>query len=240
MTSFSNRCRDTLHASTADDYLAALTSFAQDHDFSFVSAIVIIDHSPTLTQFSSITNVPKEYLDEFNDLECGSMDPVSQHCKRHSSPIFWNSQTYAENGHSEMWERQAAHGLKEGLSAAMHLPHGKHFFFGVDGDQCLKTKPALLKCMIADFQIYMTYAQAAAFEIVSGDASRNIDGNLSTRELDALKHIMDGRTTPEIAKRIGTSERTVELRLAKAMNNLGCTTRYQAVLRAIRLGYIAC
>ena len=234
-------CRNTLHANTERDYLATLTSFAHNYGFRFVSAIVIIDHSPTLTQFSGITNVPHEYLEEFNNLDSGAADPVSQHCKRYSTPIVWNAQTYADNGCLDMWERQAAHGLREGLSAALHLPHGKHFFFGVDGDRPLKAKPAALKRLTEDFHLYMTYAQAAAFEMVTGDVSQTDGSNLiSNQELDALKYTMDGRTTIEIAKLIGSSERTVELRLARAMRILECSTKYQAVLRAIRLGYISC
>lgn len=241
MTSFASKCLATLYASTASEYLVQIANFAHAYDFPFVSAVVITDHSPTLTEFTGITNVPNQYLNEFNNLDHGALDPVSQHCKEFATPIVWDSRTYIEKGCSCMWELQAAHGLKEGISAALHLPHGKHFFFGVDGDRSLKSNPKSLQGVLKDFQLYMPYAQAAAFEIVNGDSTKSLTHQgLSRRELDALKYTMDGYAPADIAKAIGTSERAVELRITKAMHNLDCATKYQAVLKAIRLGYIDC
>jgi DNA-binding CsgD family transcriptional regulator len=228
-------------ASNAQEYLSNIVSFAHNYDFAVISAIVIVDHSPTLTQFSGVTNVPSGYLNEFNNLASGALDPVSQHCKRSRVPIVWDSETYAASNCLNMWELQAAYGLKEGISVAMHLPHGKHFFFGMDCDRDLKKRPDLLKNITSDFLTYMSYAQAGAFEILNGDAGDACLGStLSSRELDALKFTMDGKTAADIANLIGSSARVVELRLIKAMRKLGCSTKYQAVLKAIRLGHITC
>jgi DNA-binding CsgD family transcriptional regulator len=185
--------------------------------------------------------VPSGYLEEFNNLEGGAADPVSQHCKRSSLPIVWNAETYVASGASAMWERQAAFGLREGISIAMHLAHGKHFFIGMDCDRQLGRNPRLLSSVMSDFLTFTSYAQAGAYEIINSDAGK-VDANspLSSREVDALKYTMDGYTPSQIADSIGASSRTVELRLLKATQKLRCTTKYQAVLKAIRLGYIAC
>ena len=49
---------------------------------------------------------------------------------------------------------------------------------------------------------------------------------------------MDGLTSWEIGKRMDLSERDVALRLQRVMRKLGCGTKYEAVLRAIKLGLI--
>jgi len=241
MNSLLSKCTDTMFATSINEYLSNIVAFAHSYDFATISAIVIIDHSPSLTQFSCVTNVPKGYLDEFNSLEAGAVDPVSQHCKRSNAPIVWNLGTYVASGSSKMWERQASFGLREGVSVAMHLPHGKHFFFGMDCDRDLNKHPKILKSIVSDFLTFATYAQAGAFEIINGNAEDAcINSALSSQEVDALRYTMDGYTTAEIADLIGTSFRTVELRLIKVARKLGCSTKYQAVLKAIRLGYITC
>src|SRR5205807_1822354 len=94
----------------------------------------ITDHSPHLTAFQSVTNAPSDYMPLFEDMESAKLDPVSQHCKRFSTPIIWDQRVYAEQGRGELWECQAPFGYLSGISVALHLPHGKHFLFGVDSD----------------------------------------------------------------------------------------------------------
>ena len=241
MSSLLSKCTAVMCAADSKEYLSNIVAFAHNYDFEAISAVVIIDHSPYLTQFSGISHVPAGYLEEFNSLEAGAADPVSQHCKRSSLPIIWNHETYVATSSTELWERQAAFGLKEGISVAMHLPHGKHFFFGMDCDRNLNKHPQLLNSIVSEFLTFTSYAQAGAFEIVNGDASQAFaDSALSSGEVDALKYTMDGYTTSEIADRICSSSRTIELRLLKATRKLGCSTKYEAVLRAMRLGYISC
>jgi DNA-binding NarL/FixJ family response regulator len=57
--------------------------------------------------------------------------------------------------------------------------------------------------------------------------------------LDALRLTADGNTCSDIAKRVGASERTIDLRLKNVARKLGCSSKYEAVLRAIRLGYVS-
>lgn len=239
MSNLLDKCTATMFSANAKEYLSNIVAFAHAYDFASISAVIVIDHSPLLTQFSGVTNVPKGYLEEFNSLDAGAIDPVSQHCKHSSTPIIWNSETYKASDASIMWEQQASFGLKEGISVAMHLPHGKHFFFGMDCDRNLNKHPKLLNGIVSDFLTFATYAQAGAFEIINGDAG-GLDPALSSLEVDALRYTMDGHTAAEIADRIYTSPRTVELRLTKAVHKLGCSTKYQAILKAIRLGYISC
>lgn len=91
----SRRCIDVLHANSVKDLSRQLVSFAQYLGFGTVAATVVTDHSPTLTEFQTISNVPAGFLKEFENLELGRIDPVSQHRKRSSAPIVWDRKTYA-------------------------------------------------------------------------------------------------------------------------------------------------
>ena len=57
-------------------------------------------------------------------------------------------------------------------------------------------------------------------------------GPLSTRQLDVLRCISQGMTTPAIARHLGLSEHTVRQHTAEAFKRLGVNNRAQAVLAA--------
>lgn len=59
-------------------------------------------------------------------------------------------------------------------------------------------------------------------------------------ELEALRWTMDGMTSWEIGRKFDLSERDVALRLERIMGKLNCGTKYEAVLKAIRLRLIVC
>ena len=61
---------------------------------------------------------------------------------------------------------------------------------------------------------------------------------LTPRELEALRWTMDGKTAWEVGGVLGISERTAVLHINNAMHKLGCVSKHQAVLKALRLGLI--
>jgi LuxR family quorum sensing-dependent transcriptional regulator len=61
---------------------------------------------------------------------------------------------------------------------------------------------------------------------------------LSAREREVLKWIAAGKTSWEVSRLFGTSERSINNVIAGAMVKLGAVTRTQAVVNAIRVGEI--
>ena len=58
-------------------------------------------------------------------------------------------------------------------------------------------------------------------------------------ELEALRWTMEGKTAWEVGTILGISERTAVLHVNNAMHKLGCASKHQAVLKALRLGLIS-
>jgi len=237
---FKQTCLEMLHSQSVKEFSRRLFRFTENLGFSSVAAMVITDHSPTLTEFQTVTNAPAAYLAEFENLELGRIDPVSQHCKRSNAPIVWNKGTYASEREQELWERQAEFGFRSGLAVAMHPGKCRHFMFGADWDYDSCSNVPHFRRISQDLIEFAAHAQAAAFELSTpappvSDSSRL----LSRRELDALSRSMDGHTSWEIGAAMSISERHATLLLQRAMKALGCATKYEAVLRAIRLGLIS-
>jgi ATP/maltotriose-dependent transcriptional regulator MalT len=61
---------------------------------------------------------------------------------------------------------------------------------------------------------------------------------LTTRELDVLTLVADGRSNRDIGTALEISDHTVKFHLASIYGKLGVSTRTEAVQRGLRLGVI--
>ena len=228
-----------MKAQNRDEFRGEIVRFAHALEFETVSAMTVIDHGLGNSEFFVVDNTPQAYADTFRDPVSGRRDPVMQHCRRQSVPIIWNRDTYLSSGAGEKWEQQAQFGYQTGIALALHLPEGRHFFIGVDRDRPLPTDPYLLQRVVADLQLFAVHAQEAALRLFLPGATLQAERPaLTPRELEALRWTMDGKTAWEVGAILGISERTAVLHVNNAMHKLGCTTKHQAVLKALRLGLI--
>ena len=239
-TQLNRQCLEVLHAKTVNDFVRISGDFGQSMGFHTMAALVVTDHSPSLSEFQTVTNAPADWMPNFEDTNSARLDPVTQHCKRSSSPIVWDQSTYVAAGRTDFWDHQAGFGYRSGIAVGIHLPRGKHFAFGFDSDErsCVPRKARL--GLALDFLRFASYAQAAAFDLClpyARGSGRNI---LATGELDALRRSMDGLSDWEVGNAMSISETEVLLRLQRAAAKLGCSTKYEAALRAIRLGLVTC
>jgi DNA-binding CsgD family transcriptional regulator len=239
-TQLTRQCLEVLHATTVKEFVRISAEVAHSMGFRTMGALVVTDHSPNLSEFQSVTNAPAEYIPTFEDPQCAKLDPVTQHCKRSSSPIIWDQSTYVTAGRADFWEHQAPFGFQSGIGVAIHLPRGKHFMFGFDSDQrsCAPRRARL--GLTLDFLMFTSYAQAAAFDLCMPYPKSPGAAVLAPGELDALRRSMDGLSDWEVGNAMGISETEVLLRVRRAMTKLGCATKYEAALRAIKLGLVTC
>lgn len=234
------QCLEMLHAQSPREFLRIGVEFVHSLDFHTVAATVVTDHGSTLTQFQSLTNASPEYLPAFENMESAKLDPVSQHCKKFSSPVVWTQDLYTSSGRTDLWEEQAAFGYRSGISMAFHLPRGRHFMFGMDSGRLSCAPQRELQTLLLDFREFASYAQAAAFDLCLPYCSEASERPLHAGELDALRWSMDGLTDWEVGEAMSISEREATLRLQRATKKLGCKTKYEAALRAIKLGLVYC
>ncbi len=237
---FNRKCLDILHASSVKEFSKLLVEFSQGMGLSTVGTTVITEHSPTLIEFRSVTNVPEGYLADFEDLDAAKLDPVSQHCKRSPTPIIWDQAFYVASGRAAAWEHQASFGLRSGISVAFHLPYGRHFLFGADCSERAWGSGPGLRGRVEDIHQFAAYAQAAAFDLCNPYDHRADRATLAKGELDALQWSIDGLNDAEVGRKMGLSATDVTLRLRRAITKLGSANKYEAGLRAIRLGLVTC
>jgi DNA-binding CsgD family transcriptional regulator len=225
-------CRDR------DEFHRELVSFTRRLGFETMAATVVIDHVVGDAEFITVDNTPPDYRAAFNNHQGGRKDPVMQHCKRQSVPIIWDQSTYVQQGLGDKWEEQARCGLSHGICLALHMPEGRHFILGVERDRPVPDDAAELTRMVADLQLFAVHAQDTALRIL---VPHSVDATLpalTSRELEALRWTMDGMTAWEVGHVLGISERTAVLHVNNATHKLGCVSKHQAVLKALRLGLL--
>jgi len=235
----SGRHLSVMETVSAEQFRGEIIGFAEELGFQYVSAMTVVDHTPSQADFINVDNMPMGWVEASAGLaESFRRDPVMQHCRRGTLPIIWDRETYRSQGLVHHWEEQAAFGYRTGIALAMHFPEGRHFMMGVDRDQSLPTERQSLTRLVADLQLFAVHAQDAAMRLFVGEERRAEQPALTRRELEALCWTMEGKTAWEVGTILGISERTAVLHLQNAMHKLGAVSKHQAVLKALRLGLI--
>lgn len=227
-----------LKTRTRDEFQQEIVGFTKRLGFDTVSATVVIDHLLGEAEFITVDNTPRGYRESFVNRENGRVDPVMQHCKRHSMPIIWDQQTYVAKGLVDKWEEQARFGYRYGIAMALHMPEGRHFFLGVDRDRPIPPNTSEVTRLVADLQLFAVHAQDAAQRILTPAPTSPGAPSLTPRELETLRWTMEGKTAWEVGALLGISERMAALHVNNATHKLDCVNKHQAVLKALRLGLI--
>jgi DNA-binding CsgD family transcriptional regulator len=230
--------RSVMEARNRDEFRSEVIRFTRQLGFDTVAAVTVIDMGLGKSEFINVDNTPQAYLDAYDDQMASKCDPVMQHCRRASVPIIWDQNTYVSTGLGDKWEHQAQFGYRTGIAMALHMPEGRHFMLGVDRDQPLPDDTQELQRVVADLQLFAVHAQDAALRLLVPVGLQPERPRMTPRELEALRWTMEGKTAWEVGALLGISERTAVLHVNNAMHKLGCTTKHQAVLKALRLGLI--
>ena len=226
-----------LAANDRDSFRTSVVKVAERLGFKTVSAVAVVDKGRD-AEFVHVSNVPEAYAAVHTNADASRRDPILRHLKRQSVPILWNQQTFVQSGAADLWEEQAPYGFRTGIAMALHLPDGNHFLLGVDRDQPLPADQEELTRIVAHLQLFAVHAQDAAFRVLVSPENRPETPNLTPRELEVLRWTMEGKTAWEVGTILGISERTAVMHLSNATHKLGCTTKHQAVVKALRLGLI--
>ncbi|MFN7726032.1 MAG: LuxR family transcriptional regulator [Rubrivivax sp.] len=227
-----------LGATNRDEFRGALVRATRGLGFNTFSAMTVLDRGPGRSDFILVDNTPADYSEPYADPLAFRRDPVMQHCKRETMPIVWDRHTYQRSGAMDLWEQQAAHGYCTGIAMAFHQPGGRHFLLGVDRDQSLPQDEREVERLLAHLQLLAVYANEVAQRIFLNDGRAIDRPALTPRELETLHWTMEGKTAWEVGAILGISERTAVMHLTNAMRKLGCASKHQAVLKALRLGLI--
>jgi DNA-binding CsgD family transcriptional regulator len=230
-------CQSVLEARNADEFRGVVLRFTKRLGFDLVTAMTVLDQPDGRATFLSVDNTPLGYQNSAENPARNRRDPVMQHCKTQALPLVWGRHYYLAQDALDLWEEQAPHGYVCGIAMATHLPRGRHFLLGVDRDQALPNNPEEVARMTAELSLFTVHAQDTALRLFDGPEKTD-HHPLSKRELEVLRWTMEGQTAQQVGDRLGITERTVNMHSRHVIKKLGCASKHQAAIKALRLGLI--
>lgn len=236
------RHQDYLDISQANDrptFDKLLVKFAQSLEFGIVSCALVVEHPGTHPVFVVAGNTPEGFVEASKSLAGARRDPVLKRLKRLSVPFIYDQALYVNDLASDLWEEQAAFGLRTGVAMALHLPGGKHFLMGVDREQALPQHDNQMTRLLADLQLLAVHAQDAAVRLLGREVeSKSPTPHLTGREKQVLQWTMEGKSAWAVGEILQLSENTINFHLRNVMAKLEVSSKHQAVLKAMSLGLI--
>jgi DNA-binding CsgD family transcriptional regulator len=175
---------------------------------------------------------PDEWIDIYERLGLGNLDPVFQSHLRRSGQQVW-SETYARRPPCRKFMGMAADfGLVDGLTNGLVDPSSsRSSLASFAGKRPFLRRQQLLA------EILMAPLHMAVMRLVSG-CGLPPSSRLSERELEILRWAAKGKTSWEISRIHAVSERTVKFHLGNIFRKLGVTNRAQAIGAALRAGIL--
>jgi DNA-binding CsgD family transcriptional regulator len=233
---------DVLAARDACDLSLSFAQFVVSIGFDRYTLLCVTDSSGEgRPQVEWVDNTPPGFFDASRDVEQGSRDPVLQAAKRRSVPFTYGRDAYIEAGVPELWDQQANYGFCCGIVSPFHLPGNLSIIVGVDRYEPLPSDPSELARVVSAFHLFATFAQCAARELFvdrSNGARCLVDVLLSPRERECLQWAAAGKTAWETGMILSIAEGSVAKLLAAATRKLHCTSKAQALVKALKLGFI--
>lgn len=196
-----------------------------------------INEAEKLSDGSVVSNWPTELLTRYDELGLISSSASIRRLKETTVPFRYTiSDWEAEAGHPEGMHELAKAIRAAGVSEYYFIP--VHNAAGGRGAVIWSGPRAdIPMAEIAELQMISIHVFNRLADIESlGKKNRN---NLTEREIECLSWTAAGKTSSDISGIIGLSEHTVNHYLNQATRKLDAVNRTQAVVIAMKKGYIA-
>ena len=185
----------------------------------------------------SLRTFPSEWMSLYQRRGYFAVDPVVDHCRHHLTPCLWAADPAARGaGYQTRYFREALEfGLFAGIALPLHGPLGQSGMLSVAMADPAQASAQLRQ--LGELQLLASFMHEAQLRLDS--RSKPAPVHLTAREIDCLCWAADGKTSWEIGRQLGISERTVIFHLSNSARKLGVIGRRQAIARAMSLQLIA-
>lgn len=181
-----------------------------------------------------ITNWPAEMVEYYDAHNLLIDSPVIRHMLKSTRPF--NYDVEAINANREESKKSAVIGLfqKHAVGKGAYFP--VHDAAGGRGAISISGRRNFSTGELAQLLFIATHIYDRLSQLTLKERHRPVEFTQS--ELDCLKLTAGGKKSSEIARILGLSEHMINTNISTAAKKLGCSTRTQAVVNALRLNII--
>jgi LuxR family transcriptional activator of bioluminescence operon len=189
-----------------------------------------------------IDNYPIEWTKLYMDKSYHKKDPTVVFCLGHSTPIRWDKfATMGELGkgpYKELMDEAKEYGLVSGYSLPLWSPSGEFAVFSLASRKEIGDMEEAYAQSLPFSRLFANAILETLLTQMAKDSAVNQQVTLTKREKECLFWACEGKTTWDMSKILGVSERTVIFHLNNAVEKLGANNRQHAVAKAILHGFI--
>jgi DNA-binding CsgD family transcriptional regulator len=189
-----------------------------------------------------IDNYPVEWTKLYMEKNYIKKDPTVVFCMRHSTPIRWDKfPSMGELGkgpYKELMAEASQHGLVSGYSLPLWSSSGEFAVFSLASRKEIADMEERYAQALPFSQLFANAILETLLTQMVEDFAVNRQVVLTKREKECLFWACEGKTTWEMSKILGVSERTVIFHLNNTVEKLGANNRQHAVAKAILYGFI--
>lgn len=206
---------------------------------SYVDNFFFFGTYPTLPGATTIviSNLPEQWCKNYEQLDYAQVDPAARHCRVRVTPTVWWTEGGTEAASRDAQtaafiEEARSFGLSSGVSFPVHGAGGAWGMLSLSCEQELESSRMRLERSMPYNQLLSGYVFEAVTRAVV--PKRPTEGHeLTGREMECIAWCAEGKTSWEISKILGISERTVFFHIQNASRKLGASNRIQAVTLAM-------
>ncbi|MUZ58932.1 hypothetical protein GOZ86_19075 [Agrobacterium vitis] len=188
-----------------------------------------------------INNYPEEWVERYASERYVYCDPIVGMSLSRKTPFKWNDAIDRDKLTEEercVIEDAAKRGIANGLTVPLMSRHGELAIMTVIPDE--KFQDSLPEAHL--IHIISQFFHSCALPVVMEEhligSYRRRRSFLSAREKETVIWVSKGKSSWEIAKILGISEKSVEFYMESVKRKLEAVNRTQAVVKAIMLGLI--
>jgi DNA-binding CsgD family transcriptional regulator len=215
-----------------------LIAVAEDFGFPIINLTTVAYAPDGKVREGALRIDPPGWNSYVMDPCASTRDPCIAIARNAPVPFAYDQELYVRVGAGDLWEEQAPFGFKTGATAVLRSADRRLCTIGLDREEALPKDNDKLMRLLADLQLLVAFAQENAFRLLLADPPDQQPIGLSARERDVLAWASQGKTAWETGMLLSISEHTVRKHLASAASRLGCTSKPQAVAKAIERGLL--
>jgi len=220
------------------DFFSRLNKATKSCGFEmFMVAVEVVDRTGSTVRHV-VSSYPLSWQRTYVEREYANNDPTVAHCQRNTAPIVWSESLFTAAHAQPFFEEAQSHGIKHGVSAAVHERVGAKSMLSLTRDKPLDLHPGESAELMAAAQVLSSCAHVAASRLLSTRLDEPRRNTLTPQEKTCLRWVSQGKTAWEIGQIMNVSHYTVVFHLKNIMAKLNVVNRSQAVAAAIWLGLL--
>ncbi|MCC7697939.1 helix-turn-helix transcriptional regulator [Janthinobacterium sp. EB271-G4-7A] len=196
-------------------------------------------HWPAPETSFVVSNYPPSWRALYVSERLHESDPSISHCLANTMPLLWRPESFTSPAQRAFYEQACQHGMRSGFCFPVHGASGETGMLSFIRNAPPMDAERDSFATIAQLALIRDYVIESSARFIKHDAPPVPGANpLTTREMECLQWIMAGKSSWEISRILLRSEGTINFHVSNAKKKFNVQTRQQAVLKAIKAGFL--